>query len=60
VVENIRKLIRPFITVSLVSTVVYLAIVGKIDPKELLGYTGIIIGYHFGERAALKKPGADN
>jgi hypothetical protein len=58
-VDSIRKLMRPFITVALVGTTVYLAVVGKLEAKEILTATSIIIAFHFGERAALKKPNND-
>ena len=59
-VEIIRKLVRPFIALSLTCSVIYLAVLGKIDAKELLGYVGIVIGFYFGERSALKIPGSNS
>ena len=55
-IDAIRKLVRPFISVCFVRTTVVLAILGRIEPKDILTVTAIIISYHFGERAALKKP----
>jgi len=55
-INAIRGLIRPFISVCFVGTTVVLAILGKIEPKDILTVTSIIVSYHFGERAALKKP----
>jgi hypothetical protein len=50
-VENIKKLVRPFISISITIVIVYLAIKGQIDSKEIITFAGIIIGFHFGERA---------
>ena len=56
----VNQLIRPFIAVSFVGTVVTLTLLGKIEPSEVLQTAGIIVGVYFGERAALKTPGNDN
>jgi hypothetical protein len=53
-VDKIRQLVRPFISVSLVSTVVYLAVTGIVDAKEVLTLAGLIIAFHFGERSVKK------
>jgi len=53
-VDKIRKLIRPFIAVAFVGTVVGLAATGKIEPSEILQITGMIVAFHFGERAGKK------
>jgi len=53
-VESIRKLIRPFIAVSFVGTAVFLLIAGKIEAREVLTITSLIIGFYFGERSAKK------
>jgi len=53
-VNIVRKLIRPFIAVAFVLASIYLFIAGKIDPMQILQITGIIIGFYFGERSALK------
>ena len=58
-VDNIRKLMRPFIAVCLVGTTVYLAVIGKIEAAMIMGITSTIVGFYFGERSALKKPGGD-
>jgi hypothetical protein len=55
-VETARSLMRPFITVCFVGLVVFLAVTGKIEPKEILTPTGMIVAFWFGERAATKKP----
>lgn len=55
-VDTIRGLIRPFIAFCFIGIVTVLAILGKIEPAEILQTTGIIVGFYFGERAALKKP----
>jgi len=53
----IKQLIRPFIAVCFVLLTVGLAATGKIEPKEVLTITSVIVAFYFGERAALKKPG---
>jgi len=53
-IDNIKGLIRPFISVAFTITAMFLAITGKIDPGEVLSITGIIVAFHFGERAASK------
>lgn len=52
-----RHLVRPFISIAFVTVALVLALMGKVDAKEVLQITGIIVAFHFGERAALKKPG---
>ena len=54
-IELIRGLVRPVISILLVGTVVFLSIKGKIDPKEIITIVGMIIAFHFGERAATKR-----
>jgi len=54
-IETVRALVRPFISVFMILTFVYLAIVGKIPPKEVATIVGLVIAFHFGERAAAKK-----
>ncbi len=54
---EITKLMRPFVIVALVSTSMYLFIVGKIDAREIIAPTGMVISFLFGERSALKKAG---
>lgn len=56
VTNQIRELIRPFISVSFILMTCFGAIKGAIDFKDILEVTGIIVAFHFGERAALKKP----
>jgi len=56
-IEIIKKLVRPLMAFGFVGTVIYLAIKGKIPPKEVLTITAIIVAFYFGERAALKRPG---
>lgn len=56
-VDIIRHLVRPFIAVAFVVMVGWLVYGGAIDPKDILAMLGLIIGFYFGERAALKKPG---
>jgi hypothetical protein len=54
-VEIIRGLVRPFISVAFVSMTAYLVVSGSLEAKEVLTLTGIIVAFHFGERSALKK-----
>ena len=51
-VELIRGLVRPFISFCFVMTTAVLAVIGKIDPGDILQLTGIIVAFHFGERAS--------
>ena len=50
----IRGLVRPIISISFVCMCGYLVLDGKIDAKDVLELTGIIVAFHFGEKAALK------
>ena len=54
--NTIRSLMRPFIATSFILGTIILYITGKIEPQSILQTTGIIVGFYFGERAALKKP----
>jgi len=54
-IDLIRNLVRPFISVFMVLTFVCLAILGKIDAREVATIVGMIIAFHFGERAATKR-----
>lgn len=54
--NTVRKLVRPFISVSFVLMCAWLTYKGSIEAKEILTLTGIIVAFHFGERAALKQP----
>ena len=56
-IDNIQKLVRPFVALCFVGTTVFLAVTGKIDPKEMLSITAIIVAFYFAERATLKKTG---
>jgi hypothetical protein len=51
----IRSLIRPFIAVVVVATLMYLFVSGKLESNQLLTLSGPIIGFYFGERAAKKR-----
>ena len=55
-IEKIRKLVRPFIAVSFVLATLALFVMGKLPAEGILQTTGIIVGFYFGERAALKEP----
>lgn len=56
IAELIKSLIRPFIALSFVLGTITLYLMGKIEAQSILQTTTIIIGFYFGERAALKKP----
>ena len=53
-VDEIRRLVRPFIAFCFVGTAVFLAVTGKIKPAEFLLPTSMIIAFYFGERAGKK------
>jgi len=53
--EFIRGIVRPIISISFVSMCAFLVVKGSIDAKDVLELTGIIVAFHFGEKAALKK-----
>jgi hypothetical protein len=53
--ETIKSLMRPFIAFSFVMGTIILYLVNRIEAQSILQTTGIIIGFYFGERAALKK-----
>jgi hypothetical protein len=46
---------RPLVTVVLIGTACYLAIVGTIDPKDFLSLATIVVLFWFKERADLKE-----
>lgn len=54
--ETIKSLMRPFIAFSFVTGTIILYLMGKIEAQSILQITSIVIGFYFGERAALKKP----
>ena len=56
IAELIKSLMRPFIAFSFVAGTIILYLMGKIEAQSILQITAIIIGFYFGERAALKKP----
>ena len=54
-INCIRRLVRPIISLALVGVVCWLALQGKIEPKELLILATTVVAFHFGEKAASKK-----
>jgi len=50
-VELIRALVRPIVTISLTLLIIYLSIVGLIEPRELMGIYGTVLGFWFGQRS---------
>ena len=53
---KLKTLVRPLMALAFTGATIYLAVVGKIEPGELMTVTGIIVGFYFGERSALKQP----
>ena len=51
---------RPFITVAFVGMTIGLTVVGKVDPREILTVTGMLVSFWFGERSALKNKDEEN
>ena len=50
--ETIRGLVRPSITLGLTLLIAYLAIIGKIEAKEIVALYGPVLGFWFGQRKA--------
>ena len=57
--NQLKEFMRPFITFSFVITSVALVSFGKIDAKEFMTITSIIVAFYFGERSALKNPNGE-
>lgn len=49
--DFIRGIVRPVVTFTFVGVAAYLAVVGKIDPKDILGLAGIVIAFWFSNRS---------
>jgi hypothetical protein len=54
-VESIKTLIRPLIALAFVATTCILFFDGKLEAKDILQITSIVIGFYFGERATRKE-----
>ena len=54
-IEMIKSWVRPIISIMLVGTACYLAIIGKIPPGQFVTIVAMVVSFHFGERAATKK-----
>lgn len=54
--EFIRSVVRPVVTIALTATAIYGFVVGLIDPKAFLLIFGIVIGFWFNERAKAGEP----
>ena len=54
-IEHIMALVRPTISLSLTACLIVLALKGTVPWEAILGLLGPIIGFYFGEKAALKK-----
>lgn len=50
-IEGIRKLVRPAVTLIVVGVFAYLSIRGVIKPETFMGIVGTIVGFWFGSRA---------
>ena len=59
-VNEVRKLMRPFITVSFTLCAVALVSLGKVDAEKFMTIVGMIVAFYFGERSALKDPNITN
>ena len=55
-VENIKQLMRPVAFVLMLALTSYCVYKGEVTGKDVLGLLGMMIGFYFGERAALKNP----
>ena len=55
-VTKIIKLTRPFVVGMFTVTACIMFAFGSLEPRELIPIVSLIIGYLFGERAALKRP----
>ena len=53
-IDFIRGIVRPVTTFAFVGATVYLAIIGKIEPKDMLGLTGIVVAFWFSDRKTQK------
>lgn len=56
IANTTKSLVRPLIALSFVIGTIALYLTGKIEAQSILQTTSIIIGFYFGERAALKRP----
>ena len=50
IVEAIRSIVRPIITLSLTATLCYLVIIGKIETQYFIGIVSTVIAFWFSER----------
>ena len=55
-VETVRALVRPYISIVMITTIAYLGIIRAIEAKDILYLGSIIVAFHFGEKSALKQP----
>ena len=58
--SKIISSMRPFITVTFTGLVIYLTVIGKVDPNDVFTVASTIVAFWFGERAALKSKDAEN
>ena len=52
----IPKTVRPFMGYALTIGVLYLTFTGQLSEQFIAGIYGTVLGFYFGERAALKQP----
>jgi hypothetical protein len=55
ILNFIRGIIRPVITIGLLLMVGWFVYWKLIEPKEILAFFGLIVGFYFGERKAVKQ-----
>lgn len=54
IVEIVRGLVRPFIAISITTTLIILAILGKVEAPEFLNLALVVVTFYFAERATTK------
>lgn len=54
IVNIVRYLVRPFIAISITTTLIVLAIMGKIDADAFLNLALVVVTFYFAERATAK------
>lgn len=52
-----KSSVRNWIALGIVYAIIFLGVTGKIDPDKMMTLGGLIIGFYFGEKSALKNPG---
>ena len=57
IAQIVRAMVRPAISLSLTVAVIWGAVAGHIEFRDLVLLLGPVVGFYFGERSALKRPG---